>query len=204
MKAQRSIRDLSCWKAGILVLVAAVSSLGLLACSLVPRAAEPEVVVEPPRKTQMDPAALEAARYHHGLMLLEEGKWKEARVILEQLLQSGEPCALCPRAYFYLGLVDLLETRSPDELEKHRDYMRAYGQKYPGGPCRRNAERIAELLDAQIKGLHRESEKARRLQHKLQAQEKEIETLKFQIQELERIHEETEKIPETLDLRQNR
>lgn len=204
MKVHRSIRNWFFGKVGVLVLAGAMACQGLLACSLVSRAPEPEVVAEPPRKVQMDPAALAAARYHHALMLLEEGKWKEARVILEELLQAQEPCALCPRAYFYLGLVDLLEMRSPADLEKHRDYMRAYGQKYPAGPCRTNAERIAELLNAQIERFKRESEKAKKLHRRLDDQAKEIETLKFQIQELERIQRETERIPETLELQQNR
>lgn len=204
MKAGRFVRDVCGWKAGIVVLLAAMVCQGLLACSLVFKTPEPEVVAEPVQETPMAPAALEAARYHHGLMLLEEGKWKEAREILGDLLQSQGACALCPRVYFYLGLVDLLEMESPAELEKHRDYMRAYGRKYPAGPCLKNAERIADLLDAQIERLRRESEKAKKLHRRLEIQEKEIETLKFQIQELERIHKETDKMPEALELQDSR
>ena len=82
--------------------------------------------------------------------------------------------------------------------------MRAYSLKYPGGPCQRNAERIVEILDAQIERFRRESEKARQLARRLEAQEKEIETLKFQIQELEKIHEETESMPKALELKEDR
>jgi len=191
-------------KAAIWVLLATAACQGLWACNLVSKAPEREAVVEPEQRMPMDEAALEAAAFHHGRMLLEEGKWKEAREIFERLLQSPEPCALCSRAYFYLGLVELLEMTSPAELEKHRDYMRAYTLKYPGGPCQRNAERIVEILDAQIERFRRESEKARQLARRLEAREKEIETLKFQIQELEKIHEETERMPKALELKENR
>lgn len=204
MNARRLFAGVCRPKAAIWVLLAVAACRGLWGCTLVPRAPEREAVVEPEQQMRMDEAALETAVFHHGRMLLEEGKWKEARQIFERLLQSPEPCPLCPRAYFYLGLVELLEMKSPAELEKHRDFMRAYSLKYPGGPCQRNAERIAELLDAQIERFRRESEKARQLVRRLEAQEKEIETLKFQIQELERIHQETERMPEALDLKENR
>lgn len=204
MNAHRLFDGVCRPKTAIRVLLAVTVCQGLWACNLVPRAPERADVVGPEQKTRMDEAALEAAVFQHGRMLLEEGKWEEAREIFERLLQSPEPCPLCSRAYFSLGLVELLEMKSPAELEKHRDYMRAYSLKYPGGPCRRNAERIAELLDAEIERFRRESEKGRQLHRRLEAREKEIETLKFQIQELERIHEETEKMPGPLDLKENR
>jgi hypothetical protein len=135
------------------------------------------------------------------MMLLGEGNWLESRGILEGMMQAPEPCELCPKVYFYVGLLDLLQMEDPSQMEAGRDYMRAYPQKYPQGPFLRNAERIAQLLDKQIEGRRKEQQRLKTLNQKVQGQAKEIDTLKFQIQQLEEIHRETEetKTRETLD-----
>jgi len=141
-------------------------------------------------------------------MLLGEGNWLESRGILEGLMQAPEPCELCPKVYFYVGLLDLLQMEDPSQMEAGRDYMRAYPQKYPQGPFLRNAERIAQLLDKQIEGRRKEQQRLKTLSQKVQGlkalsqkvqeQSKEIDTLKFQIQKLEEITRETEETRENI------
>ena len=152
------------------------------------------------------------------MMLLGEGNWLESRGILEGLMQAPEPCELCPKVYFYVGLLDLLQMEDPSQMEAGRDYMRAYPQKYPQGPFLRNAERIAQILEGQIqsrrkeqqrlktlsqkvqglKALSQKVQELKELSQKVQEQSKEIDTLKFQIQKLEEITRETEETRENI------
>jgi vacuolar-type H+-ATPase subunit I/STV1 len=141
-------------------------------------------------------------------MLLGEGNWLESRGILEGLMQAPEPCELCPKVYFYVGLLDLLQMEDPSQMEAGRDYMRAYPQKYPQGPFLRNAERIAQILEGQIQSRRKEQQRLKTLNQKVQGlkalsqkvqeQSKEIDTLKFQIQKLEEITRETEETRENI------
>jgi len=141
-------------------------------------------------------------------MLLGEGNWLESRGILEGLMQAPEPCELCPKVYFYVGLLDLLQMEDPSQMEAGRDYMRAYPQKYPQGPFLRNAERIAQILEGQIQSRRKEQQRLKTLSQKVQGlkalsqkvqeQSKEIDTLKFQIQKLEEITRETEETRENI------
>jgi vacuolar-type H+-ATPase subunit I/STV1 len=142
------------------------------------------------------------------MMLLGEGNWLESRGILEGLMQAPEPCELCPKVYFYVGLLDLLQMEDPSQMEAGRDYMRAYPQKYPQGPFLRNAERIAQILEGQIQSRRKEQQRLKTLSQKVQGlkalsqkvqeQSKEIDTLKFQIQKLEEITRETEETRENI------
>lgn len=132
----------------------------------------------------------------------------ESRGILEGLMQAPEPCELCPKVYFYVGLLDLLQMEDPSQMEAGRDYMRAYPQKYPQGPFLRNAERIAQILEGQIQSRRKEQQRLKTLSQKVQGlkalsqkvqeQSKEIDTLKFQIQKLEEITRETEETRENI------
>jgi len=132
----------------------------------------------------------------------------ESRGILEGLMQAPEPCELCPKVYFYVGLLDLLQMEDPSQMEAGRDYMRAYPQKYPQGPFLRNAERIAQILEGQIQSRRKEQQRLKTLNQKVQGlkalsqkvqeQSKEIDTLKFQIQKLEEITRETEETRENI------
>lgn len=141
-------------------------------------------------------------------MLLGEGNWLESRGILEGMMQAPEPCELCPKVYFYVGLLDLLQMEDPSQMEAGRDYMRAYPQKYPQGPFLRNAERIAQILEGQIQSRRKEQQRLKTLNQKVQGlkalsqkvqeQSKEIDTLKFQIQKLEEITRETEETRENI------
>ena len=180
------------------------------------RAQPPPVVVQEPADTE----SLErVAGFHHALMLLGEGKWAESRGILAGLMQAQDPCDLCPRVYFYIGLLDLLEMEDSSQMEPCRDYMRAYPQKYPQGPFLMHAERIAQILDRQIESRRKEQQRLKTLNQKVQGlktlsqkvqelktlsqkvqeQSEEIDTLKFQIQKLEEITRETEETRENIE-----
>ncbi|MEW6442180.1 MAG: hypothetical protein AB1640_14680 [bacterium] len=193
--------------------LAAACALGLLllqgaSCTHVPIAPVPPPPVEQPeRKPTVAAEPPERVVLQHALMLLREGKWAESRGMLEGLMRGPQPCAVCPTAYFYIGLLDLLEAEDAAQLEKVRDWMQAYAALYPGGPFMKSAEEISQVLEKQVEKHRKDQQRLKTLTQKSEEQEKEIEalkyqieTLRYQIQELENISREDEQKRDDLGL----
>jgi len=135
------------------------------------------------------------------LQLIQEGKRKEARTVLETLLQEEEPARMNPSMVLYLGAMQLLEREEPARLEASKEYLQACTERFPAGPYRDNAEQIVRLLEGRIKKARREGIRNREMGRLVEKQKEEIQSLKYKIQKLEEIQKETDLKRESLDLK---
>jgi hypothetical protein len=129
------------------------------------------------------------ARLQRGLKHLERGNYKTARETFTRLLQEDTAGDVAPAAAFYVGVLRLLEMEDLAGMEACRGYFQRYAKDYESGLYKDNAASILRFLDKQIAVARRAQE-----------QERQIQTLKYQIEELEEIQEETERKRRTLQI----
>lgn len=98
-----------------------------------------------------------------------------------------------PAAEFYLGVIKLFQTEDLRGMEVCKSYFQGYIEKYPTELYRANAVRIVRMLERQIK-------RTRKLNRVVEDQAREIRTLKYQMQKLEEIQQETERKRQSLEL----
>lgn len=135
------------------------------------------------------------ARLQKALQHLEAGKIAPARKILEQLSRQENTSHVGPASEFYLGVVKLLEMWDPHGMETCKTYFQGYIDEYPTAPYKVNAVRIVRLLERQIG-------RTRKLNRVIEDQAQEIRTLKYQIQKLEEIQQETDRKRQSLELQE--
>ncbi len=130
------------------------------------------------------------ARLEKALDYLQAGENEAARKILEKLLQEGDTFQLRPVAAFYLGVIKVFEMDDLLGMEACKNYFQAYVEQYPTQPYTTNAAGVVRLLDKYIE-----------LARVVQEQAQEIKTLRYQIQKLEEIQQETERKRQSFEIR---
>lgn len=133
------------------------------------------------------------SRLQRALRHLQAGENETAREILKELSREGGTSHVGPAAEFYLGVIKLFQTDDLHGMEVCKSYFQGYIEKYPTELYRANAVRIVHMLERQIK-------RTRKLNRVVEDQAREIRTLKYQMQKLEEIQQDTERKRQSLEL----
>jgi len=105
-----------------------------------------------------------------------------------------------PASEFYLGVIKLFEMGDLHAMEVCKSYFEGYIKKYPTQPYQANATRIVRLLEKHIERARKDGQRMEELSQAVGEQAKEIQTLKYQMQKLEEIQQETERKRQSLEL----
>ena len=134
-------------------------------------------VIEPSGQGSGSQARLQQALEH-----LKRGEYNTAQKILNEVVKQDTRPRVAQEAGFYLGIIMLYEMDDLAGMEACRAYFGDYVRKYHTGPYGGNAAKILQFVEKQI-----------RLALRARVQAREIRTLRYQIQKLEEIQEETER-----------
>jgi len=140
------------------------------------------------------------ARLEEAVEKLHMGRYIEARKILSELIKDSDDSGGMPSAVFYLGIVKLLTMDDLAQMKACKKYFSSYKKKYPNGPYQKNTENIVNVLNQYIVLAQKDKLRMKELEGQVEKQNKEIETLKYQIQKLEEIQQETERERQLLEL----
>lgn len=157
-----------------------------------------------PEQMPVPPAEQEAPsfperEFRFALLKLENGDFEGARETLSEIAEREEDPEVTPQATFALGVLKLLDMENGEKMLEGRDYFQAYASRYPDGPYREHAERIAGILSIHVNRSLKEQRQIQELAQKVNDQEKVIQTLQYKIEKLEEIHRETEEKRHLLD-----
>lgn len=159
-------------------------------------------VVEGPPQESMAHGGISSCpsctRFQKALQHLQGGRNETAREIFKELSREGGTSHVGPASEFYLGVINLFDMEDLQGMEACKSYFEKYIEKYPTEPYKANAVRIVRLLEKHIEQAHSEEGQVKKLNRVVQEQAREIRTLKYQMQKLEEIHEETDKKRELL------
>jgi len=139
-------------------------------------------------------------RLEEALEELQRGRFVEARKILNELVTDSNNSDGMAAAAFYLGLVKLLMMDNLSEMKACKKYFSGYRKKYPDSPYQNNIDKIVSVLNQYIVLAQKDKSRVKELESQVEEQNKEIETLKYQIQKLEEIQQETERERQLLEL----
>ncbi len=142
----------------------------------------------------------EQARLSQILECLNQGKLDEAKEIINELSQEKNSSKTASIAAFYRGLINLLEMDGLAGMKDCLKYFETYSEKYPVGPYNKNVAMIVLLLNKYIEHSQKDKGQLKELTHQIEKQAQEIETLKYQMQKLEEIQQETERERQLLEL----
>ena len=174
--------------------------LGLLAmasCARVPRDMGERRLLVPGCSEDL----LAQSELQEALELIQKEKYRDAREVMNGLLKEREASGGVPPSVLFLGVLELLEKGTRSGMEARKSYFEACARKFPAGPCRDNAERIVRLLEKNIARARREEKRKQEMNRTIEKQTEEIQTLKYQIQKLEEIQQETDEQRESLELK---
>ncbi len=159
-------------------------------------------VVEGPPQESMAHGGISSCpsctRFQKALQHLQGGRNETAREIFKELSREGGTSHVGPASEFYLGVINLFDMEDLQGMEACKSYFEEYIEKYPTEPYKANAVRIVRLLEKHIEQAHSEEGQVKKLNRVVQEQAREIRTLKYQMQKLEEIHEESDKKRELL------
>lgn len=144
------------------------------------------------RGTPADRKAGPEADFVQAVELLNLGERAQARGAFERLLQEARSEEIRPKAYYFLGVIRLLEMNNLAQIQEAKEYFDQYPRLFPGGPYRQNALDISLGLDRILR--RGENDQQEILARKRQAgrQQARIRTLEQKILQLEKIYLETE------------
>jgi hypothetical protein len=146
----------------------------------------------PDLQQQQERVSFTEMEFHFAMEKLENGDFSGTRETLSEIPKRDEDNSLAPKVAFALGVLQLLEMDDVARMSECRDYFQAFSDQHPGGPYRENADRIVHILSGHIERAKREQKRIKELTQQVTDQDKVIQTLRYKIEKLEEIHQETE------------
>lgn len=147
----------------------------------------------------MQPGGEIGARLRQAVTLFHQGERAKAAEIFTQLLESEGSSEVKSRAYFYLGMIKLFESRDQAGLQDCKNHFDAYAQRFPDGPHQKNCRDVSAMLERHIEQSRRQQQRIRTLLRRVDELSEETETLRYKIQKMEEIQQETDRKRKALD-----
>lgn len=139
-----------------------------------------------------EPVCFREAEFRFAMKKLENGDFEGSRETLIEIAERGENNDVAPRVAFALGVLQLLEMEDPARMTACRDYFQLFSYQHPGVAYGEYAERIVRVLDGHLERARQEQNRIRGLTQKVSDQEQVIQSLRYKIEKLEEIHQETQ------------